>query len=141
MNDGIKNELRELSQDKFVEGFDLSQVKVKNSRPFNISPPQLHDEEIDRAGEDSPDAALVPLLIGPTMLDAEIGTRLMDRTEWLHNLEIDAMMYVFRERTSLKRWELHCVAFMSVVFSNMIKKEYESFKAGIRKYKLHHLLL
>ena len=51
------------------------------------------------------------------------------------------MMYVFRERTSLKRWELHRVAFMSVVFSNMIKKEYESFKAGIRKYKLHDLLV
>uniref|UniRef100_A0A0D3AQS4 Ubiquitin-like protease family profile domain-containing protein n=1 Tax=Brassica oleracea var. oleracea TaxID=109376 RepID=A0A0D3AQS4_BRAOL len=84
---------------------------------------------------------LRPLRIGPTMLDAEIGTLLMDRTEWLHNLEIDAKMYVFRERTSLKRWELHRVAFMSAVFSNMIKKEYESFKAGIRKYKLHHLLL
>ncbi|CAN7028091.1 unnamed protein product, partial [Brassica oleracea var. botrytis] len=82
-----------------------------------------------------------PLRIGPSLLDAEIGTRLMDRTEWLHNSEIDAMMYVYRERTSLKRWKLHRVAFMSVVFSNMIKKEYESFKAGIRKYKLHDLLV
>ncbi|KAG5379464.1 hypothetical protein IGI04_027306, partial [Brassica rapa subsp. trilocularis] len=152
-------ELRELSQDTFVDGFDLSQVKVENSKPFNMSPPKLNDEEIDRAGEASADAALVylrkedwekvstwlikskPLRIGPSLLDAEIGTRLMDRTEWLHNSEIDAMMYVYRERTSLKRWKLHRVAFMSVVFSNMIKKEYESFKAGIRKYKLHHLLL
>ncbi|KAL0704715.1 hypothetical protein Bca4012_071140 [Brassica carinata] len=59
--------------------------------------------ELDRAGEASADAALVylrkedwekvstwlikskPLRIGPSLLDAEIGTRLMDRTEWLHN--------------------------------------------------------
>ena len=52
-------ELRDLSQDTFVEVFDLSQLKVVKSRPLNMSPPQLHDEEIDQAGEDSPDAALV----------------------------------------------------------------------------------
>ncbi|XP_013591444.1 PREDICTED: uncharacterized protein LOC106299961 isoform X3 [Brassica oleracea var. oleracea] len=100
---------------------------------------KLHDEEIDRAGEDSPDAALVYLREEDW---EKVSTWLAkSKTKWLHNLEIDAMMYVFRERTSLKRWELHRVAFMSAVFSNMIKKEYESFKAGIRKYKLHHLLL
>ncbi|KAG5409187.1 hypothetical protein IGI04_005506, partial [Brassica rapa subsp. trilocularis] len=54
-------ELRELSQDTFVDGFDLSQVKVENSKPFNMSPPKLNDEEIDRAGEASADAALVYL--------------------------------------------------------------------------------
>ncbi|XP_022560919.2 uncharacterized protein LOC106405519 isoform X2 [Brassica napus] len=134
-----RKRIKELSQDTFVEGFDPSQVKFENSRPFDMSPPQLHDEEIDRAGEDSPDAALVYLREEDW---EKVSTWLAkSKTKWLHNLEIDAMMYVFRERTSLKRWELHRVAFMSVVFSNMIKKEYESFKAGIRKYKLHHLLL
>jgi len=54
-------ELRELSQDTYVDGFDLSQVKVENSKPFNMSPPKLNDEEIDRAGEASADAALVYL--------------------------------------------------------------------------------
>ncbi|KAF8104751.1 hypothetical protein N665_0169s0034 [Sinapis alba] len=65
----------------------------------------------------------------------------MDNSEWLHNWEIDAAMYVFRERTSLKRWRPHRVAFMTIIFSNMIKKEYESFRADVRKYKLHNLLL
>ncbi|KAF8105773.1 hypothetical protein N665_0156s0027 [Sinapis alba] len=124
-----------------------------------MSPPHLHDKKIDQAGEDSPDAVLVylreadwkkvrnwstsstRLRIGPTFLDVEIANRLMDNSEWLHNWEIDAAMYVFRERTSLKRWRPHRVAFMTIIFSNMIKKEYESFRAGVRKYKLHNLLL
>ncbi|KAG2251694.1 hypothetical protein Bca52824_081830 [Brassica carinata] len=63
----------------------LKNVKVENSKPFNMSPPELNDEEIDRAGEASADAALVylrkedwekPLRIGPSLLDAEIGTAL-----------------------------------------------------------------
>ncbi|KAG2268659.1 hypothetical protein Bca52824_063214 [Brassica carinata] len=96
---------KELSQDTYVDGFDLSQVKVENSKPFNMSPPKLNDEEIDRAGEASADAALVylrkedwekPLRIGPSLLDAEIGTRLMDRTEWLHNSEIGHDVHYLR---------------------------------------------
>lgn len=56
--------------------------------------------------------------------------------------EIDAAMYVFRERTSLKRWRPHRVAFMTVVFSNMIKKEYGHLEAqGRKSYMLHNLLL
>uniref|UniRef100_A0A0D3DBZ6 Ubiquitin-like protease family profile domain-containing protein n=1 Tax=Brassica oleracea var. oleracea TaxID=109376 RepID=A0A0D3DBZ6_BRAOL len=56
--------------------------------------------------------------------------------------EIDAAMYVFRERTSLKRWRPHRVAFMAVVFSNMIKKEYGHLEAqGRKSYMLHNLLL
>ena len=54
--------MRDLSQDTFVEGFGLSQVKVENSmksRPFNMSTPPLDDEQIDRAGEAAPNAALV----------------------------------------------------------------------------------
>lgn len=51
-----------LSQATFVDGFDLSQVKVeksKKSRSSNKSLPLLNDEHINRAGEDSPDAVLV----------------------------------------------------------------------------------
>ncbi|WZZ54163.1 hypothetical protein YC2023_054270 [Brassica napus] len=138
-------DLRDLSQATFVDGFDLSQVKVETlskSKPFNMAPLQWNDEEMDRTKEDSPDAALVffreedwekvrtwstsstPIRIGPATLDFEIANRLMDKSEWLNSLEIDAAMYVFRERTSLKRWRPHRVAFMTVVFSNMIKKDF-----------------
>ncbi|KAG2255772.1 hypothetical protein Bca52824_075066 [Brassica carinata] len=136
-------DLRDLSQATFVEGFDLSQVKVETSsksKPLKMAPLQWNDEQIDRTKEDSPDAALVffreedwekvrtwstsstRLRIGPATLDFEIANRLMDKSEWVDSLEIDAAMYIFRERTSLKRWRPDRVAFMTVVFSNMIKK-------------------
>ncbi|XP_048593277.1 uncharacterized protein LOC106369472 [Brassica napus] len=156
-------DLRDLSQATFVDGFDLSQVKVETSsksKPFNMAPLQWNDEEMDRTKEDSPDAALVffreedwekvrtwstsstRIRIGPATLDFEIANRLMDKSEWLNSLEIDAAMYVFRERTSLKRWRPHRVAFMTVVFSNMIKKEYGHLEAqGRKSYMLHNLLL
>ncbi|KAG2320498.1 hypothetical protein Bca52824_013711 [Brassica carinata] len=111
----------DLSQATFVDGFDLSQVKVEKdlkSRPFDI-----------------------PLRCGPTILDSVIAKLLMDPSEWLHNWEIDAAMFVFRERTSLNRWKPYRVAFMTTVFSNMIKKEYSLFKNGRRKYNLHNLLV
>ncbi|KAG2270159.1 hypothetical protein Bca52824_064714 [Brassica carinata] len=156
-------DLRDLSPDTFVEGFDLSQVKVETSRkskPLNMAPLLWNDEQLDRTKEDSPDAALVffreeerekvrtwstsstRLRIGPATLDFEIANRLMDKSEWVDILEIDAVMYVFRERTSLKRWRPHRVAFMTVVFSNMIKKEYGLLEAqGRKNYTLHNLLL
>ncbi|KAG2270511.1 hypothetical protein Bca4012_072703 [Brassica carinata] len=156
-------DLRDLSQATFVDGFDLSQVKVETSsksKPFNMAPLQWNDEQIDRTKEDSPDAALVffrekdwekvrtlstsstRLRIGPATLDFEIANRLMDKSEWVNSLEIDAAMYVFRERTSLKRWRPHRVAFMTVVFSNMIKKEYGHLEAqGRKSYMLYNLLL
>ncbi|KAG2294010.1 hypothetical protein Bca52824_040679 [Brassica carinata] len=140
-------DLRDLSQATFVEGFDLSQVKVETSRkskPLNMAPLQWNDEQIDRTKEDSPDAALVffreedwekvrtwptsstRLPIGPATLDFEIANRLMDKSEWVDCLEIDAAMYVFQERTSLKRWRPHRVAFITV---------------GRKNYMLHNLLL
>ncbi|KAL0658167.1 hypothetical protein Bca4012_078752 [Brassica carinata] len=156
-------DLRDLSQATFVEGFDLSQVKVETSsksKPLNMAPLQWNDEQIDRTKEDSPDAALVffreedwekvrtwstsstRLRIGPATLDFEIANRLMDKSEWVNSLEIDAAMYVFRERTSLKRWRPHRVAFMAVFFSNMIKKEYGHLEAqGRKSYMLQNLLL
>ncbi|KAL0732836.1 hypothetical protein Bca4012_009046 [Brassica carinata] len=150
----------DLQQDPLVDGFDLSQVKVENStksRPVDMSIPHLLDDTKD--AETAPDAALVflgdedwekvtkwsssstPLRCGPTVLDDEIAKRLMDPYEWLHNLEIDAAMFVFRERTSLNRWKPYRVGFMTTVFSNMIKKEYNLLRGGRKKYSLHNLLV
>lgn len=50
----------ELQQDAFVDGFDLSQVKVENStksRPVDMYIPHLRDDTRD--AETAPDAALV----------------------------------------------------------------------------------
>ncbi|KAJ4876043.1 hypothetical protein Rs2_41061 [Raphanus sativus] len=53
------------------------------------------------------------LRLGPATLNVEIANRLMNSSEWLYALEIDAAMYVFRERTSLKRWTPHRAVFMT----------------------------
>ncbi|KAF3599579.1 hypothetical protein F2Q69_00034024 [Brassica cretica] len=50
-------------------------------------------------------------------------------------------MYVFRERTTLKRWNIYRVAFMTCVFSDLIAKDYHNFCKGIKKYTMDPLLL
>ncbi|KAJ4906162.1 hypothetical protein Rs2_09820 [Raphanus sativus] len=155
-------DLGDLPQSTFVDGFDLSQVKVEKSsqaRALGKSIPHLVDETRGTAAETAPDAALVflgeedwakvtkwstsptPIRCGPTILDTDVVNRLMDPFEWLNNWEIDAAMFVFRERTSLNRWKPFRVAFMTTVFRNMIKKEYSLLKGGRRKYNLHNLLV
>ncbi|KAG2323054.1 hypothetical protein Bca52824_016267 [Brassica carinata] len=134
----------DLSQATFVDSFDLSQVKVENprkSRPFYMCTRHLVNETKNAATATAPDAALVflceedwekvrkwstystPLSCGNTILDYDIANRLMDPSEWLHNWEIDTAMFLFRERTTLKRWKPHRVTFMTTVFRNMIKRE------------------
>ncbi|KAF3599574.1 hypothetical protein F2Q69_00034029 [Brassica cretica] len=48
-------------------------------------------------------------------------------------------MYVFRERTTLKRWNIYRVAFMTCVFSDLIAKDYHNFCKGIKKYTMNPL--
>ncbi|KAF8092670.1 LOW QUALITY PROTEIN: hypothetical protein N665_0406s0015 [Sinapis alba] len=50
-------------------------------------------------------------------------------------------MFVFRERTTLRRWLPDRVAFMTCVFSDLIGSEYKKFVMGIKKYKMNPLLL
>ncbi|CAH8363225.1 unnamed protein product [Eruca vesicaria subsp. sativa] len=99
-------DMENLSQDTFVHGFDLSQVKVekpRKSRSRKTSTLNLRDEQIHRTGEASPDAALVyireedwekvrnwstyatPLQIGPAKLDSQMAALLITKTEWLAN--------------------------------------------------------
>ncbi|CAN7106608.1 unnamed protein product [Brassica rapa subsp. narinosa] len=47
-------------------------------------------------------------------------------------------MYVFRERTTLKRWNVDRVAFMTCVFSDLIAKDYQNFCKGIKKPTCQH---
>uniref|UniRef100_A0A0D3CM78 Ubiquitin-like protease family profile domain-containing protein n=1 Tax=Brassica oleracea var. oleracea TaxID=109376 RepID=A0A0D3CM78_BRAOL len=79
--------------------------------------------------------------IGPSMLDGDLAGRIMSASSWLKNYEIDAIMYVFRERTTLKRWNVDRVAFMTCVFSDLIAKDYQNFCKGIKKYTMDPLLL
>ncbi|XP_013625693.1 PREDICTED: uncharacterized protein LOC106331819 [Brassica oleracea var. oleracea] len=112
---------------------------------------RLDDRDMELDGEDDPDRCLVfvhpadfkkmqdwqntrtAIQIDPSMLDGELAGRIMS--------EIDAVMYVFRERTTLKRWNIYRVAFMTCVFSDLIAKDYHNFCKGIKKYTMDPLLL
>ncbi|CAN6917717.1 unnamed protein product [Brassica oleracea] len=54
---------------------------------------------------------------------------------------MDAMMYLFREKTSLRRWKPNRVAFMNCMFSNQIITAYGKFDGNRRVYKVDNNLL
>ncbi|KAF3519451.1 hypothetical protein DY000_02059853 [Brassica cretica] len=55
--------------------------------------------------------------------------------------DMDAMMYLFREKTSLRRWKPNRVAFMNCMFSNQIITAYGKFDGNRRVYKVDKNLL
>ncbi|KAF2587551.1 hypothetical protein F2Q70_00036375 [Brassica cretica] len=79
--------------------------------------------------------------IGPSKFDAELASRIMGPNEWLKNYDMDAMMYLFREKISLRRWKPNRVAFMNCMFSNQIITAYDKFDGNKRGYKVDNNLL
>ncbi|KAG2303766.1 hypothetical protein Bca52824_032417 [Brassica carinata] len=55
--------------------------------------------------------------------------------------DMDAMMYLFQERTSLRQWKPDRVAFMSCLFSTQLISAYGKFEGNMRGYKLDNTLL
>ncbi|KAF2576658.1 hypothetical protein F2Q70_00002205 [Brassica cretica] len=70
----------------------------------------------------------------------ELAERVMGPAVWLKNHEIDAMLFLFRERTSLRRWNQSKVAFMSCIFSYQMKNSSIDFKKDRKKFKVEGLL-
>ncbi|KAG2304606.1 hypothetical protein Bca52824_033257 [Brassica carinata] len=164
--DFLESYMKNLSQDTFVKGFDPSQVKAEDSLDWlepptslKMSPRRFTDRDIELAGADEPDSCLVyvrkedfekmltwqdtrtSIQLGPSVLDEKLAARVIGPTKWLQNNEIDAVMYVFRERTTLQRWKVDRVAFMTCVFSDLIATDYKHFLDGIKNYKMDPLLL
>ncbi|KAL0899383.1 hypothetical protein Bca101_083344 [Brassica carinata] len=164
--DFLESCMKNLSQDTFVKGFDPTQVKAEDSLDWlepptslKMSPRRFNDRDIELAGADEPDSCLVyvrkedfekmlkwqdtrtSIQIGPSVLDEKLAACVIGPTKWLQNNEIDAVMYVFRERTTLQRWKVDRVAFMTCVFSDLNTTDYKHFLDGIKNYKMDPLLL
>nr|VDC97766.1 unnamed protein product [Brassica oleracea] len=77
------------------------------------------------------------LQIGPSTFDAELASRIIGPNIWLKNFNMDAMMYLFREKTALRRWSPDRVAFLNCVFSNQIITAYGKFDENRRGYKIY----
>ncbi|KAG2247241.1 hypothetical protein Bca52824_086869 [Brassica carinata] len=67
--------------------------------------------------------------------------RIVCAGKWLGNEEMDAMMYIWREKTSLRCWNIDRVGFMNAMFCLQIEKEYEKCKDDKRGYVVPDLLL
>ncbi|KAJ4877011.1 hypothetical protein Rs2_42029 [Raphanus sativus] len=165
-NELFKNCMKKLSQDTFVKDLDTSKPTIEDSLDWlelppslKVSSPRLDDQKIGVAGSKDPDNWLVfvhpdkfekmtewqntrtAIQIGPSILDGELAGRVMSVSTWLKNYEIDALMYIFRERTTLQRWKVDRVAFMTCVFSDLIASDYIHFCKGIKQYNMNPLLL
>ena len=55
--------------------------------------------------------------------------------------EMDAMMYMWRENTTLRRWNIKRVAFMSALFCLQLDNAYRKFNPNKKAYELPDLFL
>ncbi|KAG2250702.1 hypothetical protein Bca52824_080838 [Brassica carinata] len=76
------------------------------------------------------------LQIGSSTFDAELASRIIGPNIWLKNFDMDAMMYLFREKTTLRRWSPDRVAFLNCMFSNQIITAYGKLDGNRRGYKI-----
>ncbi|KAF8109054.1 hypothetical protein N665_0103s0010 [Sinapis alba] len=167
--ESLQDAMGNLSQASHVKDFDPSQnlngeepaewvTPLSSFKPADWIPPSLKDMELHEDRMYDPDYSLVfvhedswakliewsstskQLRIGPSMFTSELAARVMGPTEWLQNHEIDAMMYLFTERTSLRQWFPNKVAFMTCMFSNQMKYSFEEFRKDKKKFKVTGLL-
>ncbi|KAF8110959.1 hypothetical protein N665_0077s0021 [Sinapis alba] len=128
-------------------------------QPFHNRKPHLTDDEKDPYWEDLPDSSLVhyseeewtkvqnwsisptDVHIGPSVFSYTMANQILGLGKWLHNPEIDAVMYLFRENTHLRRWKPDRVVFMSCLFSAQIRSAYHKLLVDKRKFKLDSWLL
>ncbi|XP_048637498.1 uncharacterized protein LOC106454087 [Brassica napus] len=166
----LQDAMGNLSQVSHVKGFDPSQktsdeeapkwvTPVSSFKPVDWRTPTLKDMELpdDRVNDDDYSLVFVHedswaklihwcsttkqhLKIGPSMYTTELAERVMGPAVWLQNQEIDAVLFLFRERTSLRRWKPSKVAFMSCIFSNQMKNSYTEFKKDKKKFRVEGLL-
>ncbi|CAN6824103.1 unnamed protein product [Brassica oleracea] len=76
------------------------------------------------------------LQIGPSTFDAKLASRIIGPNIWLKNFDMDAMIYLFREKTALRQWSPDRVAFLNCMFSNQIITAYGKFDGNRRGYKI-----
>ncbi|WZY96919.1 hypothetical protein YC2023_069248 [Brassica napus] len=161
----LQKTMGNLTQESNVDGFDPSQDKqsegpsdfttpMTSFRPQIFKTPFLVDSDDIEVRCKAKDYELVflpeekwakltewtlnptVLQIGPSTFDAELASRIIGPNIWLKNFDMDAMMYLFREKTTLRRWSPDRVAFLNCMFSNQIITAYGKFDGNRRGYKI-----
>ncbi|EFH39789.1 hypothetical protein ARALYDRAFT_917032 [Arabidopsis lyrata subsp. lyrata] len=163
--DFLQREMGHLSQKTQVPDFDQSQGLFRE----DVVPRQRHNyssEFLDwrckgDSGKNDVDAVLVYLSeakwdaftewqmnlsredpkLGPSLLTNALFDRVINPKNWLGNHEIDAMLFLHREKTSIGRLQLDRVGFMNCMFSTRIKTEYERYLKNKKSHKWDSRLL
>ncbi|KAH0898179.1 hypothetical protein HID58_047747 [Brassica napus] len=163
--------LEGLSQSSYVPGFDPSQTNKDNEAQTAAPSPtkwerwckgpskKLELGDSPMADDGSPQSLLyyfneeswnrftqwalnpTPLRIGHTAFNLTIAQRILTPGKWLGNEEMDAMMYMWRENTTLRRWNIKRVAYMSALFCLQLNKAYRKFNPNKKAYELPDLFL
>ncbi|KAL0742453.1 hypothetical protein Bca4012_083966 [Brassica carinata] len=166
----LQKTMGNLTQESNVDGFDPSQDNQSDNpsafstpmtsfrpeifkRPFltDIDDPEVRCKDSDYELVFVPEEKWSKLIewtlnpkvlqIGPSTFDTELVSRIMGPNIWLKNYNMDTMMYLFQEKTSLRRWKPDRVAIMNCMFSNQIITAYGKFDGNMRGYKLDNNLL
>ncbi|KAG2268774.1 hypothetical protein Bca52824_063329 [Brassica carinata] len=145
--------LEGLSQSSYVPGFDPSQTNKDNEARDWWTPmttkPQLHHRLSGRDGvkDQARNLSLVihqwltMVLCSPYSFNLTVAQRILTPGKWLGNEEMDAMMYMWRENTTLRRWNIKRVAFMSALFCLQLDNAYRKFNPNKKAYELPDLFL
>ncbi|KAL0668681.1 hypothetical protein Bca4012_031385 [Brassica carinata] len=161
----LQKTMGNLTQESNVDGFDPSQDK-QSERPSDFTTPMtsfrpqifktpflIDSDDIEvRCKAKEYELVFLPeekwakltewtlnptvLQIGPSTFDAELASRIIGPNIWSKNFDMDAMMYLFREKTTLRRWSPDRVAFLNCMFSNQIITAYEKLDGNRRGYKI-----
>ncbi|KAH0894462.1 hypothetical protein HID58_056891, partial [Brassica napus] len=83
----------------------------------------------------------IPLTIGPTCFNLSVATRVVSAGKWLGNVEMDAVMFIWRVNTTLTRWAPRRVVFMSAMFCLQVDAAYKKFLPNKKAYQLPDFLL
>ncbi|XP_056862380.1 uncharacterized protein LOC108828084 [Raphanus sativus] len=83
----------------------------------------------------------VPLQIGPLCFNMTVAQRIVCAGKWLGNEEMDGFMFIWRVKTTLKRWAPTRVAFMTALFCLQLEAAYNVFHPDKKSYKLPEFLL
>ncbi|KAF3492973.1 hypothetical protein DY000_02054345 [Brassica cretica] len=132
--------LEGFSQSSYVLGFDPSQTNKDNKArdcPYCITSTKNHG--ID--SRNGPALNPTPLRIGHTTFNLTVAQRILTPGKWLRNEEMDAIMYMWRENTTLRRWNKKRVAFMSALFYLQLDNAYRKFHPNKKAYELPDLFL
>ncbi|KAF3595827.1 hypothetical protein DY000_02025935 [Brassica cretica] len=82
-----------------------------------------------------------PLPLGPSIFNLSIATRIVTPGKWLGNEEMDAVMFIWRVNTTLKRWAPSRVAFMNAMLCLQIHAAYNKFLPNKKTYELPDFFL